>query len=369
MRRRHKKRLRQILTAILCVPVLGAGFISLRQLMPADAATQTAVLAGSFLAAPRAAAEAMGQLVTIEDDSKTQEPSGGGFWTQVTPQATPAPTTGQTTETTEYEKPENAGTVVDAVYTGKADNVTVQSGSALIKNVTDLSNAEVLEALAAQLPFTLEKNTSEPQVLIMHTHATECFHPTDTDWYDPNWPTRSTDITNNIVAVGKVLADTLNAAGIVTLQDATLHDYPSYNGSYDRSKVTVESYLAKYPSIKIVLDVHRDAIEKEDGTRIRPVVELDGVRYAQMMIICGADNGKMNMPNFRQNLKFAGSLQQQLSANWQNLARPVLFDYRNYNQQLTTGSLLVEIGGHANTLEQAKASAALLGQAIISLAE
>jgi stage II sporulation protein P len=182
--------------------------------------------------------------------------------------------------------------------------------------------------------------------------------------YDPGYSWRTTDKNSNMVAVGKVMADTLNKLGYNTVQDTTLHDYPSYNGSYDLSKETVEKYLEKYPSIKIVLDVHRDAVER-NGSLINPVITSQGTKYAQIMIISGCDNGYMNMPNYRENLKFATNLQNQLAKDTSGLVRPILFDYRNYNQQLSTGSILVEIGTHGSTLQQAKNSAEMFA---ISLA-
>ena len=148
------------------------------------------------------------------------------------------------------------------------------------------------------------------------------------------------------------MAAQLNAAGVNTLHDTTLHDYPSYNGSYAKSNATVRSYLERYPSIKVVLDVHRDAIQRDDGTRVKPVADIGGMKAAQVMIICGADVDG-NLPNFKQNLRFASRWQDKMESMFPGLTRPVLFDYRYYNQDLTTGSLLIEMGGHANTLEEA----------------
>ena len=167
-----------------------------------------------------------------------------------------------------------------------------------------------------------------------------------------------------MVSVGRIIAEKLNNLGYNTLHDATLHDYPSYNDSYSRSKATVEKYLAEYPSIKVVLDVHRDAIERDDGTRIKPVVTINGKRYAQVMIISGADNGYLNMPDYIKNLRFASHFQNAMESLYPGFTRPILFDYRNYNQQLTTGSLLIEVGGHANTLEEAQNSAQLIAYSL-----
>ena len=254
--------------------------------------------------------------------------------------------------------------IVELTYAPVLNDVTYRRKNCYVKNVTAYTKAEVETELLAPVDFKVEKNSDLPQILIMHTHATESYQNHSDLYYDPAYSCRDTDNSRNMVSVGKIIADRLNQLGYNTLHDATLHDYPNYNGSYDRSKKTVEGYLARYPSIKVVLDVHRDAIERSDGTRIKPVVSINGKRYAQVMIISGADNGYLNMPNFRKNLRFASHLQNSMETLFPGLTRPVLFDYRNYNQQLTTGSLLIEVGGHANTLEEAQNSAQLIAQSL-----
>ncbi len=232
-----------------------------------------------------------------------------------------------------------------------------------VRNMTSVSNESVL-AESRKLPdFTIKKN-GEPQVLIMHTHATESYEPYERDFYDESFNSRTTDKSMNMAAVGDAIAKELESAGIGVIHDTTLHDYPSYNGSYDLSRETVQKYLDEYPSIKIVLDVHRDAIERESGERIAPVVEINGRNAAQIMIISGCDDGTMNMPDYMKNLRFACLLQRQLESDWQGLTRPVLFDYRKYNQDLTTGSVLIEVGGHANSIDQAVYSGELIGKSL-----
>ena len=166
-------------------------------------------------------------------------------------------------------------------------------------------------------------------------------------------------VPNSVFAAANIsdlsaLADTLNAAGIHTLHDETLNDYPSYTGSYANSRAVVQQYLAQYPSIKVVLDVHRDAIETEGGSRMAPVCTVDGRQAAQVMIICGCDNGgSVQLPDWRQNLRFAAAWERSMEGMYPGFTRPVLFSYRFYNQDLTTGSLLIEIGGHGNNLNEA----------------
>lgn len=233
-----------------------------------------------------------------------------------------------------------------------------------VRNLTNVSGERLLEESRLAPDFTVEKN-GEPQVLIMHTHATESFEPYERDFYDSSFNSRTTDRSMNMAAVGDAIAKQLESAGIGVIHDTTLHDYPSYNGSYDLSRKTVQEYLEEYPSIKIVLDVHRDAIERESGERIAPVAEINGKTAAQVMIISGCDDGTMDMPNYMKNFRFAALLQSQLESDWEGLTRPVLFDYRKYNQDLTTGSLLIEVGGHANSIEQAVYSGELIGKSLV----
>lgn len=237
-------------------------------------------------------------------------------------------------------------------------------GAGVIKNSTSLSDEEAQQYLEAENPIQIDSDG--PQVLIMHTHATESFEPYDADTYDTRHTWRTTDNTQNIVAAGEVMAEAIRSYGIEVLHDETQHDYPSYNGSYDRSAETVKGILAQYPSIKVVLDIHRDAIISGD-TVTAPVVESDEGTAAQVMIISGCDDGTMDYPDWRENLAFAIDLQQQMEADHPGFTRPVLFDYRFYNQNLTTGSLLIEVGGHGNTLSQAKLAGEWIGESLAAL--
>ena len=152
-----------------------------------------------------------------------------------------------------------------------------------------------------------------------------------------------------------------------SVHDTTQHDYPSYNGSYERSAETIKSYLEKYPTIKIALDVHRDAIQRESDLIVKPVVEINGRKAAQLMIITGCEDGTMGVPEWRQNLRFAASLQDAVEQDYPQLTRPIFFCYRKYNMDLTTGSLLLEIGSNANTLDESIYSAELIGNSLAKL--
>ena len=164
------------------------------------------------------------------------------------------------------------------------------------------------------------------------------------------------------------MAEKLNSAGIVTLHSATLHDYPSYTKSYSRSAETVKECLKKYPSIKVVLDLHRDAVTKENGDKVKLVTEIGGKKAAQVMLVMGSQSGSVtNFPKWEENFKLAVKLQNVMEKNYPTLARPLMLMSKNYNQSLTTGSLLIEFGTDANTLEEVHYSANLVGDCLVKL--
>ena len=201
-----------------------------------------------------------------------------------------------------------------------------------------------------------------PQVLILHSHATEAYTPDKKDVYTPSDPYRTTDCNYNMVRVGEEMARTLRAHGLDVIHDTTLYDYPSYNEAYDRSLAAAERWLAQYPSIQVILDVHRDALAAEDGSIYKAIsAEQDG-QAAQVMLVVGTDGTDKFHPLWQENLTFAMHLQQKLLDDHTCLARPMVLRASRFNQHLRTGSLLVEVGTHGNTLEEALLGAHLFAE-------
>ena len=262
-------------------------------------------------------------------------------------------------------RPADAGTVTEQQFGHGSGEKYIPCGAGSIKNNTRQTAADIAAEAAQPLPFVIEKDSAAPQVLIMHTHATEDYRLSAGLWFPAGDGARTTDRSLNMCAVGRIMADTLNAAGLNTLHDESLNDYPSYTGSYENSRAVAQQYLARYPSIKIILDVHRDAIETESGSRMAPVCTVNGRQSAQVMIICGCDNGTtVSLPAWRQNLRFAAAWERSMEGLFPGLTRPVLFSYRFYNQDLLPGSLLIEIGGHGNNLNEALAAGQLAAQGL-----
>lgn len=359
--------LRRCLHILLCT-ALFAGSTALSVLAVANLPGHEWLLRGALLWQDPAAAAAVTWPVpqqkpapeatsAPEPVTATEEASAAVQETQGT--ATPAPAATPEPAATPLPSAapdiENPGSIrAEQFGQGSGDGyITLNAGS--IRNYTSCSDADLRSAVSTpSLPFDVEVDSDEPQVLILHTHATETYQTWPDLIYDPDFTARTQNTALNMCAVGEKMTQVLNEAGINTLHDTTLHDSPSYTESYDRSYATTQAYLEKYPSIKVVLDVHRDAIEDSDGTRVKPLCTINGEDTAQVMIIAGCDNGSsIRLPNWRRNLRFAAAWEEAMESRTPGLTRPVMCAYRYYNQDLTTGSLLIEIGGHANTVTEA----------------
>lgn len=270
------------------------------------------------------------------------------------PQETPEPSQPQ-------EVPEGYLPVMDRTVT--SDSGQVQGGGVSMNNVTDFA-VDIDSLMSQPLAFTYQPG--KIQVLIVHTHTTESYLPDDSDSYAPDTSFRSFEEEETVVAVGEVLAQQLTEAGIGVIHDRTVHDYPSYNGSYDNCKATIQRNLEQYPDICMVLDLHRDAMIAQDGTVYKTVTEYQGEQYAQVMMVMGTSGGGLQHDHWQDNVNMALHLQKALGSV-PNLARPLSLKNERYNQQLTRNSLLLEFGTCGNTVEEAKRSAKVVGQELAKI--
>ena len=235
-----------------------------------------------------------------------------------------------------------------------------------IKNSTGLS-IDLKSELVVPIKFKIQKN-SEPQVLIVHTHATESYMMQDRDYYTASDATRTTDNAANMINIGNIIAERLKVGGFSVLHDTTQHDKDSYSGSYDKAANTITEYLKKYPSIKIVIDVHRDSISLGDKIKAKPTAEIGGRKAAQVMLCMGSQSGAVTgFPDWKENFRLAARFQQTMEVMYPGLARPMLLMSKKYNEHLTTGSMLLEVGTEANSISEAAYSAELVGNCLINL--
>ena len=232
-------------------------------------------------------------------------------------------------------------------------------GRVYISNSTD----HVLSAGALTEPFDAALTDDEPQILILHTHGSEAYTPpegTDIVW-SGNY--RTTDSRYNVVKVGDEMAEVFSEAGLSVLHDRTLYDYPSYNDAYDNALAAIQTYLTQYPSLRFILDVHRDAIADSEGNQYKVVSQIDGVgTAAQMTLVMGSDGSGLSHPDWMENLKLGVALQEDILRDYPTLMRPMLLRNSRYNQHATTGSLLLEVGAAGNSPEEAALAGRLFAQ-------
>lgn len=209
-------------------------------------------------------------------------------------------------------------------------------------------------------PLTYTLSPDEAQILIVHTHGSEAYSQLG-GAYEESDRSRTEDKTKNVVQVGNVLADALAERGLTVLHDTELYDFPTYSGSYSRSLASVEKYLAEYPSVKIVIDLHRDAATSEDGSAYRTeYMAPGGIIASQLMIIAATGESGLNFPNWQENMRLALRLQSKMAEKYPGLARPLYVSTERYNQHAAPGYLLIEIGTDGNTLAEAENAAVLL---------
>ena len=272
------------------------------------------------------------------------------------PDAQPAPDRDDVTDT----PPETTvapGDIIERTLVPTTTQGYVTGAGLYLYNRTDLE-VDLAQAASQPVDFTLAPASAGPQILIIHSHATEAYTQDGTDIYTPSDNnTRTQDEQYNMIRVGDEMERVFTEMGLSVIHDRGQYDYPQYNGSYSRSGPAVSNYLAQYPTIRLVLDVHRDALVGGDGTVYKAVTNVDGVKTAQVMLVVGSSAGGGEHPNWQNNLALAAKLQKNLDTLYPTLARPMTLRKSTYNQELSPGSLLVEVGSHGNTLQEALAGA------------
>lgn len=213
-------------------------------------------------------------------------------------------------------------------------------------------------------PKRITADSNEPVVLIYHTHATEAYTQSGTNTYTPSGEARTLDTNQNMVRVGEELCKVLESRGIKTIHLTDLNDYPSYNGSYGASLKNVKAALEQYPSVKMTIDIHRDAILNADGTPKKLTTDINGKTAAQMMLVMGTDASGLAFDDWEEHLGYAVTLQRELDAAYPNLMRSINLRKQRFNLHLTSGSMLLEVGTSGNTLEEAIYSIQLFGDTL-----
>lgn len=210
--------------------------------------------------------------------------------------------------------------------------------------------------------LTWDLNGDEPTVLILHTHTTESYTKAG-EAYQESSAWRTLDENYNMLSIGKRVAEILEDNGIAVIRDEAFHDYPSYNGSYTDARKSIKAFLEEYPSIQLVLDLHRDAAGSGQA-QLRTLAQVEGQTAAQLMLVMGT-----NYDTWQDNLSLALKVQAQLEAQAPGITRPVNIRASRFNQDLCPGALLVEVGAAGNTHAEAMLAAEELAKAIVALAK
>lgn len=248
----------------------------------------------------------------------------------------------------------------------RPQSLTLSQRDGLSVQLNDLAGYQPnVEKLLLQ-PLSWSLRSDMPTVLILHTHATESYTMQPGEFYEEDSDYRTLNASYNMLSVGEELAKVLEAGGISVLHDRTLHDYPSYSGSYDHARATIAKYLEAYPSIVLVIDLHRDALDFDQDPQLTTLATVNGRKSAQLMLVAGTDK---NVPhaNWQENLALNVKLTATLEKMHPGITRPIQLRPQRFNLDMTPGSILVEVGANGNTHTEAILAVRILGQAILSM--
>jgi len=237
------------------------------------------------------------------------------------------------------------------------DGVTVKSN-------TDLE-PDLAELIAQPLSWDL--TGEEPTVLILHTHGTESYTKQSGEDYSESSAFRTLDKSYNMISLGDRLSGLLEAGGVKTVHDRELHDYPSYSGSYAHARKSIAAYLEEHPSIRLVLDLHRDA-SGDNANQMRTQATVGGNSAAQLMLVVGTNGTGLEHPDWEENLALGLKLHTQCERIAPGIMRYVNLRAQRFNQDLSPGALIVEVGAAGNTHDEAQRAIEVLAQGILALA-
>lgn len=217
-----------------------------------------------------------------------------------------------------------------------------------------------------QQPLSWDLTEGGPAVLILHSHGTESY--TKTEDYQETVDYRTLNTGYNVVSIGDRIAALLEEGGIRVIHDRSMHDNPSYSNAYNEARRSIESYLEEYPSIRMVLDIHRDSAEDSSGNQFHPVLSTETGNAAQLMMVVGTDAGGFAHPLWQENMALAIKLHTHLQKQYPGICRPISLRSSRFNQDLSTGAMLIEVGSAGNTRQEALLAAQILSEGILALA-
>jgi len=196
----------------------------------------------------------------------------------------------------------------------------------------------------------------DPLVAVYHTHSREGFLPElDAAEVERLKGAYSDDLDRTVVRCGRALAAALARLEVPAVLSERVHDREGRIGAYVRSEATVKALLRAYPSLRLLLDLHRDSQGRDTTT----VTLVGGQPAARLLLVVGKKN-----PHFEANYALALRLVRLAESEYPGLTRGIFPKRDRYNQHLSPYAALVELGGIENTMEEAVRSARLLAQVV-----
>lgn len=198
------------------------------------------------------------------------------------------------------------------------------------------------------------KLTSDPLVIIYHTHSSESYMPfTESNYH-------RVDEEGTVRDVGNVLENELKKKGINVIHDKTIHDRPSYNESYSRSLATIKTLKEKYPTALYIIDLHRDAAAA--SATEGKYIEIDGKRVAKFSMVVGKSN-----ENYVELYDFAKKVSSKAAAMYSGFGGAIIEKDYNYNEFVSNKALLLEVGNNKNTIEEARECGKYFAEVLASI--
>ena len=210
-----------------------------------------------------------------------------------------------------------------------------------------VADADLLDAASfLSEDLSIVKNQAVPQILIYHTHSQEEFADSVEG-----------DAGTTIVGMGDVLADALEAKGYQVIHDTGVYDLVDgvldRSAAYDYARTAVEELLAQYPTIQVVIDLHRDGVEGQ-----KFVTEIDGKPCSKVMFFNGISRNQQGeisyLPNpyIKQNLAFSFQMEFAARQQYPGFTRNIYLKAERFNLHLRPRSVLIEAGTQLNTVEE-----------------
>ena len=237
----------------------------------------------------------------------------------------------------------------------KKDTFTNTYNSVKIKNESKYQLTD--EMLIPNVELSNKKD-----IIIYHTHTCESYTPKENNNYVASGNFRTIDLNYSVVRVGTELANNLQARNFNVIHNTTYHDYPAYTGSYTRSLSTIKNILNENKNAEFVIDLHRDALGSDSS--YAPSLKIGEEKVAQIMFVMGTDGGGLEHNDWLYNFKLAIKIQEKANEMYPGLFKPIILRDSRYNQHVTKGACIIEVGATGNTLEECNGSMKYLANVI-----